>query len=108
MELILILLLIAGISLSFVTLCNTKGKGKVGILLLIIVMCFSIKALWSHMGNSNNSREEMCQVCHKTFTNKDDTYSIIMTNMCENCYSNFRYTQDLKEEFKKYQERNGN
>ncbi|MEY8515712.1 hypothetical protein AALC25_02045 [Lachnospiraceae bacterium 29-84] len=93
--------LIAGIGLSIAALCEKKTKGKAGIVLLIIIMCFSIKALWSHMGNSNNSSEEKCQVCYKIFTNKDDVHSIIMTNMCEKCYGNFKYTQDLKEELKK-------
>lgn len=66
MELILILLLIAGIGLSVAALCEKKTKGKAGIILLIIIMCFSIKALWSHMGDDNNSREEKCKVCDGT------------------------------------------
>lgn len=107
MELMLILLLIAGIALSVAAICEKETKGKTGIVLLIIIMCFSIKALWSHMANNNNPREEKCQVCYKTFTNNDDVHSIIMTNMCENCYDNFKYTQDLKEELKKYEERYG-
>ena len=107
MKLILILLLIAGIALSIAALCekSIKGSKKVGIFLLIVVMCFSIKALWSHMGYNDSSNEEVCQVCNRTFTNRDDVHSIIMTNMCDNCYSNFKYTQDLKEELKKYEER---
>ena len=78
---------------------------------IFIPWAIVIAAFWllsSCVGNSNNPREEKCQVCYKTFTNKDDVHSIIMTNMCENCYSNFKYKQDVKEELKKYEERYGN
>lgn len=107
MEFIIILLLISGIGLSVAALCEKKTKGKAGIFLLIIIMCFSIKAFWAHIRDGDTPKEETCQVCNKTFTNNDDVHSIIMTNMCENCYDNFKYTQDLKEELKKYEERYG-
>lgn len=107
MELIVILLLIAGICFSVAALCDKKMKGKAGIFVLIIIMCFSINALWSHMINDSGSEKEKCQVCHKTFTNRDDVHSIVMTNMCEKCYNNYKYTRDLKEELIKYEERYG-
>lgn len=65
------------------------------------------KVIMVAISNNGDSKEEKCQVCYKTFTNKADVHSIIMTNMCENCYSNFKYSQDLEEELKKYEERYG-
>lgn len=58
-------------------------------------------------GSSNNKDYETCQICHKRFTNKDDVKSIIWSNMCEKCHSNYEYTQELKESLKKYQENYG-
>ncbi|MBD5136117.1 MAG: hypothetical protein HDT39_09200 [Lachnospiraceae bacterium] len=83
---------------------NVSWK-EIFVLCIIVIAAFWLLGSW--VGTGNNSKEEKCQVCYKTFTNNDDVHSIIMTNMCENCYSNFKYTQDLKEELKKYEERYG-
>ena len=83
---------------------NVSWK-EIFILCVIVIAAFWLLGSWARTGN--NPKEEKCQVCYKTFTNKDDVHSIIMTNMCENCYSNFKYTQDLKDELKKYEERYG-
>ena len=31
-----------------------------------------------------------CQVCNRTFTDSDNKSSIRSTNMCENCYKNYK------------------
>ena len=47
-------------------------------------------------GNSpSSSNSETCEVCHRTFTNSADVKSIIWTNMCESCYENYKYKQDM-------------
>lgn len=85
---------------------NKKSSGGNGWLIAIVFVC-----LMSAIGSCSNSSEprkqsEECGVCYKTFTNKDDVHSIVMTGMCEPCYKKFKLKQDAKEELKKYNERN--
>lgn len=37
-----------------------------------------------------SSRSYRCQFCERTFTDSSNTKSIKKTNMCENCYSNYK------------------
>lgn len=87
---------------------NKKSSGK-GLLIIgwIIIIVF---IMWIFFGDFNSSKEQSkeCSSCGKTFTNNDDVHSIIMTSMCENCYDDYKYIQDLKEDVKKYNERYGN
>lgn len=91
---------------------NNQKSGNSGcsIAIAIVVILFLIYALGSCSGggSSSSSKSAKCQVCGKTFTNRDDRKSIAYTNMCEKCYHNYKYSQDMKEGLKKYQENYGN
>lgn len=82
---------------------QTKSHtGIIAIAAIIIVL-----ALFGACGkkcNSSSGKSATCQVCHKTFTNSSDVSSIRWHNMCEKCYSNYKYTSELKESAKKYLE----
>lgn len=70
----------------------------------VVIAILIILALFGACGKNcdfSSSQSKTCQVCHKTFTNKDDVRSISRTNMCERCYSNYEYTSQLKEAAKK-------
>lgn len=74
---------------------------------ITILMCMGFLSMCSDF--INNEKEETsyrCGSCGKTFTNQADTKSIAFTNMCEPCYENFKFKQELQEELKKYSERN--
>lgn len=87
---------------------NNK-QGGVSTILTIIVVILILAGLGSCVGGDNSSEKSAkCQVCHKTFTNSDDRNSIAWRNMCENCYDNYKFSQDLKDELQKYEERYGN
>lgn len=43
-------------------------------------------------------------VCGRTYTNRDDVSSIVWINMCEPCYENYQFNQEVKEELQKYKE----
>ncbi len=79
-----------------------SGGGSIVLTIIIVILLLGGIGSCSGGGNSNDNESKTCQVCHKTFTNSDDVHSIVMRNMCENCYSNFEYTQDLKEELERY------
>ena len=84
-----------------------KGQGHSWIIYLLVILLF-LGFIGSCMNNSSSDDDEdRCSSCHKTFTNNDDVKSIAWTSMCERCYSNYKYTQDLKEELKKYEENYG-
>lgn len=92
-------------------MANNNGKSGSGgsVAIVIVVILILLYALGSCSGGSSSSSgSAKCQVCGKTFTNSDDRKSIAYTNMCERCYSNYKYSQDMKEELKKYQENYGN
>lgn len=83
------------------------GTGLVFIgIAIIVVLVFALGSCSS--GGSSSSKSSKCQVCGRTFTNKADVKSIAYTNMCENCYKNYKYSQNLKDELNKYNERYGN
>ena len=84
MELILILLLMVGICISVVALCEKDKRKSYHSSVDNNYVLFG-KVIMVAISNNGDSKEEKCQVCYKTFTNKADVHSIIMTNMCENC-----------------------
>lgn len=86
---------------------NNQKSGGGSTILAIIIVVLVLAGIGSCLGGGGSEKSEKCQVCHKTFTNSDDVHSIVMRNMCENCYSNYKFTQDLKDELKKYEERYG-
>ena len=81
---------------------NTKtiliGFGGTLLLILLVVL----------MVNSRTSKDKIyeCSSCGKEFTNRDDVSSIARTSMCEPCYDDFKFTQELYNEAEKYEERN--
>lgn len=83
---------------------NGSSGGKGSIIGIIIVIVLILAAIGSCSGGSD--KEYKCSSCGKTYTNSADTRSIARTSMCEPCYENYKFTQDLKEELKKYDERN--
>lgn len=76
-----------------------KGGGCV-IFLLVIFILAGIGSLI----DVDNS--EKCDVCGRTYTNSDDVSSIKLKGMCEPCYEDYEFRKELKEELKKYEERN--
>lgn len=87
---------------------NNNQKGDNGSkFLAIIIVIVVLSLIGSFFDGEDSEKSATCQVCHKTFTNSDDKKSIARRNMCEICYSNYKYAQDLKDEIKKYEERYG-
>lgn len=82
---------------------TSKGNAIFVIIAIVIIISF-FGGFNSCSSSSKSQKKYTCQVCHKSFTNKDDVNSIIWRNMCEKCYNNYKFTQDLKEELKKYEE----
>ena len=87
---------------------NKQGGGST--ILIIIVVILILAGLGSCVGDSDSDSDDSrrCSSCGKTFTNSADTSSIAWTSMCEPCYEDFKFMQDLQEELKKYDERYGN
>lgn len=84
-----------------------KGSCLSWIVIAVIIIGI-LGLIGSCLGNSSeDDKAKTCQVCHKSFTNKDDVKSIIWSNMCERCHDNYEYTQELKEALKKYEENYG-
>lgn len=88
-------------------MANSKKNGGGSVFLVIIIVVLVLFGIGSCSDIGDSERSEKCPVCHKTYTNSDDRSSIIWKNMCERCYSNYKFTQDVKDEFKKYEERYG-
>ena len=82
---------------------NVSNSNIIYFIIAVVIIIIGISS-FNSCTSSSSSKSHICQSCHKTFTNKDDVHSIIWTNMCEKCYNNYKFTQDLKEELKKYEE----
>lgn len=82
---------------------KTSKSNPLYIIAIIIIILLGIGSCNS-CSSSSASNTRTCQVCHKTFTNSDDVHSIVWSNMCEKCYSNYKYTQKALDGYKKYQE----
>lgn len=88
---------------------NNSGGGGSTFLAIVVVVIFLalIGSCFGGGSSSSSSSSKECPVCGRTYTNSDDKHSIAWRNMCERCYSNYKYSQDLKDELLKYEERYG-
>ena len=77
------------------------------IIITIFIICFIIGLFNTPLfkGSSEDETPE-CSSCGREYTNSDDVSSIRRTSMCEPCYENFKTTEKMREELKKYEERN--
>lgn len=79
-------------------------------ILLVMLMCVGCFSMCKDFNEDVNEKREnktyRCSSCDKVFTNNDDVKSIIYTSMCEPCYEDFKFIQEVQEEIKKYSERN--
>lgn len=78
-----------------------KNK-KIEAALLIVVGCVIL--LFGSMPRNHRyvAKSDTCKVCHREFTNEDEVKSIKKTNMCLNCYENYRFGVDVKDAEKNY------
>ena len=82
---------------------NTKSTLIcVGIVALLFFVAFGNK----FCSNGEKDKNYICSSCNREYTNRDDVNSIIRTSMCEPCYDDFKYIQELYDEAEKYKERN--
>lgn len=86
---------------------NSQKSGGGSTILAIIIVILVLAGIGSCLGDEDSDKSAKCEVCHKTFTNRDDVHSIALRNMCELCYNNYKFNQDLRDELKKYEERYG-
>ena len=73
---------------------NKNNNSKLGIIIIVIVI-FLFIGLFSG-GGSSGSSSKTCQVCHRTFESSSEKSNIARTNMCKNCYSNYKWSMDAQ------------
>ena len=60
------------------------------------------KSSTSERKTDTHDGEKQCKVCKRYFKmGTDDSWSITKTNMCEQCYKNYKYANELKDEMTK-------
>ena len=87
---------------------SDKIWGVIGLIFItiFIVLIFVGISNTPICNGSYKDETNICSKCNREFTNSEDTHSIAMTGMCVPCYENFKTTQKIREELKKYEERN--
>ena len=65
---------------------------KKGIIITIVLVVLFLALLGNCAGESSNVKT--CKVCHRSFSDSSNKRSIALTNMCENCYANFKWGMD--------------
>lgn len=59
-------------------------------LIITVMMCLSLISIVAC--NSSGSNSYTCNVCHRKFSGgTSDSKSIIRTNMCVQCYNNYKH-----------------
>ncbi|MBR3766656.1 MAG: hypothetical protein IKL10_00230 [Clostridia bacterium] len=66
---------------------ETKKYAIIGIVLILIV---SVIVTFSLINNSVEFADNQCHFCERKFTDIENKKSIARTNMCENCYDNYK------------------
>lgn len=84
---------------EFATYTESKGNGNgLPIIMGIIVLLFIFALLFSPDSSSSSSKTIECQVCDRSFNvGSENAKSISRSNMCSNCYSNFKWGQKVIE-----------
>lgn len=65
---------------------------------LIIIMIITLAALIGGCSNGGSVSTNNCKSCGRTFQAGDDAgnyRNIARTNMCNNCYNNYKWAQDV-------------
>jgi uncharacterized membrane protein YvbJ len=74
--------------------------------LVISYQAFLAKSVQSRMERDNSKEpaavsiekdSRKCKSCNRVFTDSDNTWSIALRGMCENCYKNFKWSQEVKD-----------
>ena len=74
---------------------NNNNKSSSGnTFIIILVLLLLLGSCGGGDSSSSSSNSKTCGSCHRTFTNSADKRSISLRNMCENCYDNFKWSQD--------------
>lgn len=74
---------------------NNKNKSSGGnTFIVILALLLLLGSCGGGDSSSSTSGSKTCGSCNRTFTNSNDKRSISLRNMCENCYSNYKWSQD--------------
>ena len=71
---------------------KNSGSGWIGIIVIAII----VFALLGSCGGSSSSSSKTCKSCHRTFTSSSEKSSIARTNMCTNCFDNYKWVMDAQ------------
>ena len=81
-----------------------SAKQVILCIIVAAVFVFGAQATSGGKGKSGNSNRSYnsntgvtsykCQSCGRTFTDSDNKNSIRSTNMCKNCYNNYKIQKD--------------
>lgn len=66
---------------------STKKAAIIGIIIYVVLMGVGICGVF---GNTAEFSDNQCQACERKFTDSKNTKSIARTNMCKNCYDNYK------------------
>lgn len=83
-----------------------KRKGKIiGAIIMACAILIGLNGGISFRSGSNGNFRT-CGYCHKTFTDSSNVKSIKKTNMCNSCYSSYKFGSEAKDAAEKYKEGN--
>ncbi len=66
---------------------STKKAAIIGIIIYVIFMGIGICGMF---GNTAEFSDNQCQICEREFKDSKNKKSIAETNMCKNCYDNYK------------------
>jgi predicted amidophosphoribosyltransferase len=72
-----------------------KNKNIGCIVTIIIIIAIIIISA----GGGSSSNSKVCGVCHRTFSDSENTWSITLKGMCSNCYENYKWAKDVKDHY---------
>lgn len=88
------------VNISIKESSNNLGGNALTILFIILFIIGTIIFFAKILSPSDDSK--YCSSCNRSFTDTDNKKSISWRNMCENCYENYKFSQEVLEELEKW------
>ncbi len=70
-------------------------KDKLTLITFLAIIYFFYSLIFGGIGGGSSTSTNTCLSCDRTYADSANKRSIRKTNMCQNCYSNYKWASSL-------------